>query len=80
MAARVKARKSAKDSGSKQSHAQELAQMLAEDNASDIDSHNDDTFSFSVGRSVCSVNLGNRDLGHIVRGDQIEKRSFDLCF
>jgi hypothetical protein len=42
-----------------------------------------DDFNFNVGSSVCSVNVGNLDLGHIVNGfvgDPIEKRPFDYCF
>ena len=42
-----------------------------------------DDFAFSVGRSVCAVNLGNRDLGHITNGfsgDDIEDRPFGYCF
>jgi len=42
-----------------------------------------DGSQFNIGQSVCSVNIGNRDLGHIVNGfpgDPLEKRPFDKCF
>jgi len=42
-----------------------------------------DGSQFDIGQSVYSVNIGNRDLGHIVNGfpgDPLEKRPFDKCF
>ena len=36
-----------------------------------------------MGQSVCSVSIGNRDIGAIVNGfphDSVEKRPFDKCF
>ena len=40
-------------------------------------------FSFTVGKSVCAITIGNLELGHIINGfigDLIEKSPFDYCF
>ena len=43
----------------------------------------EEEFVVNHGKSVCSVGLGNLDLGHITNGfpgDPIEKRPFDFSF
>ena len=50
---------------------------------SDEEVEDSDVYEFLVGRSACSVTIGNRDLGNIVNGfpgDPLEKRPFDKCF
>ena len=40
-------------------------------------------FTFSINKSVYTVNIGNLDVGHITNGficNPIEKRLFDFCF
>ena len=85
MAARVRARKKTrdKDKGCDQSHADDLVLYLEGKADSDDELEDVDGYQFDIGRSVCSVNIGNRDLGHIVNGfpgDLLEKRPFDKCF
>jgi len=88
MAARVQARKKGmvqrehQQEEQNQSHTAALEEYLEGKADSDEDVDSDD-YEFSVGRSACSVNLGNRDLGHIINGfpgDPLNLRPFDKCF
>ena len=83
MAARVQARKKGNVQQEQQSHTAELKEYLDGKVDSDEEVEDSDDYEFSVGRSVCSVNIGNRDLGHIVNGfpgDPLAMRPFDKCF
>jgi hypothetical protein len=85
MAARVRARKKTKDKdkGCDQSHADDLVLYIEGKADSDDELEDVDGYQFDIGQSVYSVNIGNRDLGHIVNGfpgDPLEKRPFDKCF
>ena len=92
MAARVNARMQSKSKDSNattlpnRQPSQQLEQYLDIINVESDDEHEDgegDVCTFNVGRSVCNVTIGNKDLGAIVNGfpgDPIEKRPFDFCF
>ena len=88
MIARVEARKKAQNNKNERSLLEDLEDYLEEDgeegNPDESDAESDDEeVPLIIGNSVCSVTVGNRDLGNIVNGfpgEPIEKRPFDWIF
>ena len=85
MAARVQARKKSKQRQEQEkTPVQALKEFVSLDNTDDDEEESTtDDYEFQVGRSVCSVNIPNRNLGAIVNGspgDHLDLRPFDKCF